>query len=757
MLKLPIHHLPNEFRCFAFAMAIGLLGILASAMPFSADLKEGFGLKLLFSLRGAVKPPPEVILVTIDRQSATQLNLPIEIDKWPRRIHAQVIDRLHREGAAVIVFDLLFSDPQSPQDDQRLALSMRLAQNVVLAEALTRERVPMTDRYGHPNGFLNIVKRARPIPILAEAAMAQAPFPLPQIPICLTQYWTFKAGAGDMPTLPVVVFHAFARQAYREFIRLLIGIHPTYESLIPTPQGPSYPIDQMLSLTTVLRGIFRQQPDLGRRMRKALDRNIRSSSTASIKEQIISLIELYERQTSRYLNLYGPTATIPTIPYYRLVSPATGQTNLNISGKVVFIGVTQSTAWPQVRDGYYTVYSQNESLDMSGVEIAASAFANLVESRGVWLPEWPIHMGVIMLWGIMVALISFRFHPTTAALALFTLCGVYLWGITLHFSRQGIWLPVAVPLAIQMPLAYLSAIGHKYSCLSTERQNIRLAFGHYLPNPIVDKLSRNINYLHDGGQILYSVCLLTDAEKYTGLSESMNPKELTCLMNRYYQAVFEPIKAHGGLVLQVVGDSVLAIWPAPHSDAHLKAKACAAALGIDAAVQRFNAQAEDYQLPTRIGMHAGYILLGNIGALDHFEYRPVGDIVNTASRLEGLNKYLGTRLLISEEIRQHLKGFRTRCMGKFVFIGKSKPNTVYELIDSAKTIDAKEEKAHQHFDAALCAFHQQAWDTARNAFNEVQRLIGPDTPSNFYLKLCDAYRRCSPDADWDGTIYMKQK
>jgi adenylate cyclase len=758
MIALPTHNLAGAFKALCFALIIGLLGILASSTQFSLSMQERIGLQLLFTLRGALKPPPEAVIVAIDRQSARRLNLPLEIEKWPRDLHARAVERLIAEGAAVIVFDLIFSDPQTSEADQRLAQAMRRAKNVVLAQALMQERLPLADQKGRKTGFISIEKVAPPIAPLAEAALAQAPFPLPKIPIYLTQYWTFKFSAGDIPTLPVVVFHAYAGQAYADFIHLLQRKSPGHASILPTPSGAGYTLEQILGATAVLRSIFERQPDLGRQMRNELDHRPRFQSAPRTTQQVKSLIDLYQPCASRYLNFYGPAATIRTIPYYRLMEPSPpSPAGLDLRGKVVFIGETESGSWPQARDGFYTVYSKANGADISGVEIAASAFANLAENRGVTPPDWPVYLGIILTWGAAVALIAITLHAAAALAALMALGGLYLWVATAQFAASGLWLPIAVPLAIQMPLAYLSALGYKYCRLKGERQNIRAAFGHYLPNPVVDKLTRNINYLHDGGQILYGICLFTDAEKYTCLSENMDPKELTCLMNQYYRAIFEPVKAHDGLVLQVVGDSVLSIWTAQHPDVVLKVKACKAALGIDASVRQFNLKAADFQLPTRIGMHAGYMLLGNVGAMDHFEYRPVGDIVNTASRLEGLNKYLGTRLLISEEIHQDLQGFLTRCMGKFIFIGKSRPNLVYELVCGADSTDAQREGAYRHFGIALEAFHKQCWDTARESFHQVLNLIGPDEPSKFYLRLCDAYCQSPPEADWDGTIYLKQK
>ena len=755
------HSLAGSLKYILFGLLIGLLGVLASATPLSLKMEERIGLHLLFTLRGVIRPPPEVVIVTIDRQSARKLDLPMEIDKWPRDLHAQVVDRLSAKGAAVIVFDIIFSDPQTSEADHHLAQAMRRANNVVLAQALMQERLQVTDQWGRQAGFVSIERVVPPVAPLAQAAVAQAPFPLPKVPIYLTQYWTFKFSAGEIPTLPVVAFHAYARQAYSDFICLLQRVSPASASALQPPPGPGYPLAKMLNSATSLRSIFERQPDLGRRMRKEFEHHqVLCPTAAQTSRQVKSLIDMYGPCASRYLNFYGPAATIRTISYYRLLETSpTGQmgsAGLDVSGKVVFIGVTQSNPWPQVRDGFYTVFSQ-KGADFSGVEIAASAFANLLENRGITSPNWPAYLSLILTWGMVVALISCGLHAGIAAATLLILSALYLSLAVMQFSTSGLWLPLAVPLVIQMPLAYLCALGRKYCRLKRERQNIRAAFGYYLPNPVVDQLTTNINYLNDGGQILYGVCLYTDAEKYTRLSEGLDPRALTDLMNRYYQAIFEPVKTHGGLVLQVVGDAVLSLWTAPHPDVRLKVKACAAALGIDAAVRQFNAQDADYQLPTRIGIHAGYMLLGNIGAMDHLEYRPVGDIVNTAARLEGLNKYLGTRLLISEEIHQDLEGFLTRCMGKFVFIGKSRSNLVYQLVSGMDSTDLKREGAYRCFGIALEAFHKQSWSAASESFHQVQRLIGPDEPSKFYLKLCDTYSQCPPEADWDGTIYLKQK
>jgi adenylate cyclase len=144
----------------------------------------------------------------------------------------------------------------------------------------------------------------------------------------------------------------------------------------------------------------------------------------------------------------------------------------------------------------------------------------------------------------------------------------------------------------------------------------------------------------DKGQRVYGICLMTDAERYTALCERLEPERLHALMNRYYEALFEPVIRRGGIISNIVGDSMLALWTTELPDRRSREQACLAALEIADAAERFNLAQDGIRLPTRIGLHCGELVLGPVGAADHYEYRAVGDIVNTASRVQGLNKGL---------------------------------------------------------------------------------------------------------------------
>jgi adenylate cyclase len=149
-------------------------------------------------------------------------------------------------------------------------------------------------------------------------------------------------------------------------------------------------------------------------------------------------------------------------------------------------------------------------------------------------------------------------------------------------------------------------------------------------------------------------------------------------------------------------------------------------------------------------------LLGSVGAIDHYEYRPVGEIVITATRMEGLNKYLGTRILVSEEVINQLSGLLTRKLGEFLLAGKSKPVVVHELLCQKGDCSEKQQIICAVFADALDAFIRQSWNEATEKFLQSIK-CGDDGPSRFYLGLCEHYKNNPPGESWDGIIRMGKK
>jgi len=748
-------------KAFALGLLTSILGVVVSFVRPGYELEEKTGLSLLFQLRGPRPVPPEVVIVTLDKASSQALRLSSDPAKWPRSYHARLTEALTKEGVAVIAFDILFEEPRSKEEDGPFAEAVQRARNVVLCELLSRETVSLTDEKGTQAGSVYIEKVVPPIPALAQSAVALAPFPLPKVPDQVTQYWNFKASAGDTPTLPVVAFQIFARDVYDEFLHLLGKRDPSYARERFMDRDSLLSNGNIVRAIQQLREIFLARSSLGADMLHAWEKEALQPAKGSQRERSIkSLIQMYQGPDSAYLNFYGPPGSITTISYHQILRQSEETTpsgrSLSLRGKAIFVGVSELLR-PEQKDGFYTVFSEPDANEMSGVEIAATAFANLLESFPVRPLGFWAHLGALLLWGAVPGLLCYMMPVLLAAFSIVALDLIYLFFAKAQFASAGLWLPIAVPLYVQGPVAFFGAILWKYFDSLREREHIRRAFGYYLPSSVVSQLARNVADIKANNQLVYGTCLFTDAGQYTTLSETMDPVDLNKFMSAYYEALFKPVKKYEGIVINIVGDSMLALWAGAPGDATLRKRACIAALEISRAVQRFNDSSGNAPLPTRIGLHSGTILLGNIGAEDHFEYRPMGDIVNTASRIEGLNKYLGTGILASEEVSGQLHGFLFRELGEFLLAGKSHPVVIHELICHEEECIETHRQLCSFFSLALNSYKEQKWEEAIGLFTETSKVFGRDGPSSFYLNLCRAYQAKPPEGPWSRVISLKEK
>lgn len=748
------------YKAVILGFLVGISGLVVSLFPIGFVLEENLGLNLLFLLRGTRSPPPDVLIVNIDKASTTHLKLPNNPKKWPRSLYARLTESLVKQGVTTIVFDLIFDESSSPVEDALLADAIHKAGNVVLFKYLDGETISLSDKKGLPTVGLNIERWVLPIPPFAQSALAIAPFPLPKVPARVSQYWMFKASAGDMPTLPVVAFQTFALQVYDEFLWLLKKVNPAQAEKLPRDKQTLTTPADIENLILTLRSIFQNNPRVAREMLKELQIS-RVLVDDGRKNRILqSLIRMYQHADIQYLNFYGPSGTMTTVPYHEVLQfgekSVAGSHLVDLKGKAVFVG-SSGNLRSERKDDFYTVFSQPNGLNLTGVEIAATAFANLLEDESIQPLSLPGQWILILLWGATLGILCRLLPIVLGAISVLGLSILYLMATYYAFKTTESWYPLVTPLLFQVPLAFFGVVLWKYLDTNRERQNIREALGYYLPNEMVDRLAKNVAHIKTGGQLVYGVCLTTDAEQYTPLAERMNPQQLSQIMNEYYGAVFKPVLQNGGIISDVIGDSMLALWTAAQSDRVLKNQACLAGLGIADAVDRFNQSSHNLQLPTRIGLHFGQMSLGNVGAIHHYEYRAVGDVVNTANRLQDLNKQLGTRILISTEVTDQLEGFLIRELGKFLLPGKSNPIGIYELMGRIETCGEPQRQLCAIFTMALEAFRRQSWGEAIEKLNEILNIHKNDGPSLFYLRLCKQYQQNPPEEPWDGTVYMMKK
>ncbi len=745
------------FKAVLLGLFIGIVGLALSPLHFMLSFEENAGLGLLFKIRGVRQAVSDAVIVSIDKDSSEKLNLPDNPDKWPRSLHARLTEKLAKEGAKVIAFDVHFIEPRSELDDQLFAGAVRKAGNVVLCEPLKLKEVPLFGQ-NEDDASHNIVQIVQPLELFSRSAVATAPFTLPRIPFKVSRYWTFETEAGDSPSMPAVALQLFSMEAYGDFVRLLEKVSPKQAGRLPLDGEKAIKTKGIKELMKDIRQIFESDPSIADRMIKEVE-----SSDASHDEKkqrlIKSLIKLYAGGNTRYINYYGFPGTVTTIPYYRALQPKEedGDKRIDVKGKAVFVGLSE-VLLAERKDSFYTVFSRANGTFIGGVEIMATAFSNLLSDRPVQRAGARSFILIILFWGILLGVFCRMVPLPIAAGSAVALSVLYLVAAAYEFKNYDMWYPIVIPLFVQAPSAFFGAVIWNYIDTSKELKNVRSAFGHYLPEDVVNRLAKDVAYIQTGSKVIDGICLMTDAQQYTTLSETMGPHELRGFMNRYYETMFKPVKQHGGVVSGVTGDAMLALWVAARPDTALKNKACCAALDINQAMRNFRQKGSDaVNIKTRIGVHYGQIILSNIGALDHYQYTPMGDIVNTASRIEGLNKYLGTSLLVSEEVINQLDGFLVRDVGKFRLKGKHKPIAAYELLDRVDTAEEKKKTACAIFSEGLNAFKRKSWDEARERFKSTVELLGTDGPSRFYLELVKDYEMNPPAEPWDGVIQMEKK
>jgi adenylate cyclase len=691
-------------------LLIGILGVLISFMPGTSSWEEDSGLSLLFKVRGQRPAPQEVVIVSINGQTGAQLGLGEEIPEWPRSLHAVLIDRLKHAGVSVIAIDIFFKKPRDPESDKAMANAMQRAGNVQLVAYLEQQQIVSGQE------AVDIERLVPPTDILADAALDVAPFVLPKVPVRVNRFWTFN-GDNELISLPAVALQRMADPNGDYLRQVLMAVEDG--SALAENKMDAQAIDQWLRGNRQLRN----------HLLHAVKKGLPADLTPLQRQRLISLLEVYDSETYPYLNFYGPPGSISTIPFQDILA-ASPQELSKLKGKVVFVGYAGAYQ-PDQKDGFYTVFSEPSGLDLSGVEIAATAFANLL-----WMETLsPLATGeritLLIAYGMAITLL-FRYLPGILGIAVGIAAGcAYLYLVYTLFAQYNLWLPWFVPLALQTPLALILSSTLHYRQMRHSREQLRDLFGYYLPGDVIDRLAQNNEQPMSQSDSAFGVCLASDAQNYTQMAETLEPLALQAFLNRYYEILFAPVRARDGVVSDVVGDAMLAIWPSTRLDRSLQQMACEAALEIVESIEMSDLEP---RLLTRIGLHAGELVMSHVGAIDHFEYRAVGDMINTASRIENLNKLLGTSILASRAFVEGLEGILARELGRFLVAGKQQPITVYEIAAKRESATPQLRELHAEFADALAVWHSGDKDSAYSKFKAILSHHPDDGPSIYYLR-----------------------
>ncbi len=705
---------------------IGVLGALFCLTPSGIYLEQEYGLQWLFKMRGEITPSEKVVIIAIDRHSVDVMNLPEDPERWPRSYYAQLIDKVNLYKPAVIGVNLTFNEARDPVADQMLVDVMQRGQNIVLSNYIKQQAITSAGTF---RTFVS-ERIVDPIPVFEQSALAVAPFLLPKTP-AVKQIWTRKKSAGDISTFPAIIFHCFVfKQALPEMTLLLQQLGKKSDRQFTADMNDAFVRGDVAQIIKLLQQTFAQQPQALAALHTYLADTDFEQATTRLLEAWLGVMSSAE---SVYLNHYGKTGSITTLPFYQVLDSSFISPD-EFKDKVVLIGFADDLE-PERNRGLYTVYSDQIGAVVSPVEIAATAIANMIENS--WLKPLPAVQQVLLIlcWGILLASVAHYFTYRSAVVCIVLLMVIYLSYVLYVFKHHEIWLPIVIPLLIQSTLILALSTYRHTRRRHHEHQKMHNAFSQYLPNDVIKSVidHHDDRAMNRYGEVTRGLCLATDAGQYTSLSESMPPEQLSELMNAYYSHIFSQVKKHHGMVSDIIGDAMMAIWAKQSNSLQIRRDACLAALQIQQAIEHFN-MSQPHQLPTRLSLHYGEMRIGNVGAVDHYEYRAVGDTVNTASRIEGVNKLLNTKILVSAEVIRELPEFFVRDLGMFILKGKKNAVHLYELVGFSDSVDADWRILNAMFVTGLELFKEFQWQQALQVWQEVLQRFPSDGPTLFYIQ-----------------------
>ena len=444
----------------------------------------------------------------------------------------------------------------------------------------------------------------------------------------------------------------------------------------------------------------------------------------------------------------GPDHSFPFVSYYqaleadKLLPPEAFRDQIVIVGRDLKASTDSGFSHQDMFATPFTEYTQ-------GLTPGAEVHANILETalRGDAIvpvgKPWEL---ALLAFSVATAVVSMRrWRPLVSLLVAAVLVGLVLaldWALFAHRSQ---WLP-AIGAAAAIASTYVGLGGLAFLTEQRRRAEVRRAFSFYVSPDVVEAVLAHPERLALGGERREITVMFTDLKGFTTLSEQLGAEQVADILNDHFTRATAIVKRHGGTVTAFIGDAIMAIWNAPIEQPRHGACAVQAAREMQQDIAAMRTELTARGLPEihmRIGVHTCVAIVGNLGAADRFHYTAVGDGVNLASRLEGVNKLYGTGILLSGDTAAGLGADAPlRAVGRVIVKGKSQPVDIFTPEDD-REIRAATSKA-------LAAYNHRDWDTAAGEFEAMLRQHPGDGVARHYLETIAANRQAAPAAGWDG-------
>jgi adenylate cyclase len=416
--------------------------------------------------------------------------------------------------------------------------------------------------------------------------------------------------------------------------------------------------------------------------------------------------------------------------------------------KIVLIGPYAAS----LQDRFYTPIDQKKP--MPGIEIQANIIQTVLDEA--YLAHQST-MGFALFTGLITfaSVAAFLFLPILWGSAVLVIEMIGFPFIAQIAFNMGIILDLIWPV-FAIFTAYLAVLAYRNFTEFREKRKLRSAFAHYVSKDLIENVISNPDALKLGGERRNISVLFLDIENFTTLSEKLEATQVVEVINNYFDALSNLIMDLQGTVDKFEGDAIMALFGAPIPSEDHAEKACHAALKIREKMAELN-KISGFNLNVRVGVATGEAVVGNMGSKERFDYTAMGDTVNTASRLEGINKFYSTRILVTEGSYNSVKDkFSFREIDTICPKGKNDALKIYELLGLADGITEEGKAVVATWVEALNAYRAGNWDAAVAKIHDVQLKLPEDGPSKTFLERIEEMKK-SPREGWDGVWKFLEK
>ncbi|MEM9255709.1 MAG: adenylate/guanylate cyclase domain-containing protein [Pseudomonadota bacterium] len=536
-----------------------------------------------------------------------------------------------------------------------------------------------------------------------------------------------------------------------------VGALPSPWSLIPEEEDREFTIPIMASYTGNLR-LLQRAAKYGGFLNTTIDPDGVLRSTPLIlghKDLIYPSLSLaMARRYTNSLRFKVETASagaservtglwldkqfIPTDQYGRVLIPYTGK-----RGGVTYLSATRilnsddPDEFPELANAAALIGSSALALsdlvsaptgpNFPGVEVHATILKRILDGLSFpQVPDWAnvANALVIAITGLVLTFVSPALGALSMSLFTVAVIALVIGGNLWFWNYPQLALSPIVPLFTVLAVSTINVL-YGYFIEARQKQQVRKAFSSYMSPALVDQLVGNPDKLSLNGETREMSFLFSDIAGFTSFTESADPQLLVEVLNEYLEAMCRAVMEHGGTIDKIVGDAVVGIFNAPLDQPDHARRAVGCALAMDSISQGFIERMRQRDIDfgvTRIGVNTGRAIVGNFGGKDRFDYTAHGDSINTAARMESVNKHLGTQICISGATAAQCPDHHFRPIGALVLKGKTEPIEAFEPV----TTEESQSEFYRRYTDAFAQLASQD-SAAKHAFESLHSDY-PDDP-----------------------------